>query len=67
MLDLVPLRHLVWQSDPQTGIAFHMLSALAVAGRVGFTAIGDSPGQAKVLYTYVRKVMDAESGHLTPL
>jgi hypothetical protein len=44
-----------------------MLSALAVAGRVGFTAIGDSPGQAEELYTHVRKVMDEESGHLTPL
>jgi hypothetical protein len=62
LLDLVPRRGLIWQSDPQTGIAFHMLSALAVAGRVGLTAIGDSPGQAEDLYTQVKNVLDDESG-----
>ncbi len=65
LLDLVPRRGLIWQSGPQTGIAFHMLSALAVAGRMGLTAIGDSPGQAEELYTHVRNVTDEESGRLT--
>jgi hypothetical protein len=63
LLDLMPRRGLIWQSGPQTGIAFHMLSALAVAGRVGLTAIGDTPGQAEELYTRVKNVMDEESGH----
>jgi hypothetical protein len=62
LLDLVPRRGLIWQSGPQCGIAFHMISALAVAGRVGLTAIGDTPRQAEELYTHVRNVMDEESG-----
>jgi hypothetical protein len=62
LLDLVPRRGLIWQSGLQTGIAFHMLSALAVAGRVGLTAIGDTPGQAVELYAHAKNVMDEESG-----
>lgn len=46
LLDLVPRRGLNFQSGPQTGIAFYMISALAVAGRVGLTAVGDDPAQA---------------------
>jgi hypothetical protein len=42
-----------------------MFSALAVAGRLGLTAIGDTPDQAEELYTHVRNVMDEESGHVT--
>ena len=64
LLDLLPRRGLVWQSGPQTGIVFHMISALAVAGRVGLTAIGDTPEQAEQLYARARSVMDEESGRL---
>jgi PGM1 C-terminal domain len=64
LLDLLPGRGLLWQSGPQTGIAFHMISALAVAGRVGLTAIGDTPEQAEELYARAKSVMDEESGRL---
>ena len=64
LLDLLPRRGLLWQSGPQTGITFHMISALAVAGRVGLTAIGDTPQQAEELYARARSVMDEESGRL---
>ena len=65
LLDLLPGRRgLLWQSGPQTGIAFHMISALSVAGRVGLTAIGDTPEQAEELYARARSVMDEESGRL---
>jgi hypothetical protein len=62
LLDLIPGRGLTWQSGPQTGIAFHLLSALAVAGRVGLTAIGDTPAQAEELFTRAKLAMDEESG-----
>jgi hypothetical protein len=39
----------------------HMVSAIAVAGRVGVTAIGDSPEQADQLYGRVRAALDEES------
>ena len=55
-------RDLNWQSGPQTGIAFHMISALAVAGRVGLTAVGDDPAQAEQLHARARRMLDEESG-----
>jgi PGM1 C-terminal domain len=64
LLDLLPRRGLVWQSGPQIGIAFHMISALAVAGRVGLTAVGDTPEQAEQLYARARNVLDEESGRI---
>lgn len=63
LLDLVPRRGLMWQSRSQTGIAFHMISALAIAGLVGLTAIGDTPKEAEEAYTRVKKVLDEESIH----
>lgn len=63
LLDLSPRRGLIWWSDPQTGIAFHMISALAIAGRVGLTAVGDDPAQAEQLFAQTRRVLDEESGH----
>ena len=64
LLDLLPRRGLIWQSGTQTGITFHMISSLAVAGRVGLTAIGDTPEQAEELYAGAKSVMDEESGRL---
>jgi hypothetical protein len=64
LLDLLPRRGLLWHSGSQTGIVFHMISALAVAGRVGLTAIGDTLEQAEELYARARSVMDEESGRL---
>ena len=49
LLDVAADEHLVWDEECQVGVAFHMVSALAVAGRVGLTAIGDSPGEAQAL------------------
>jgi hypothetical protein len=61
LLDLVPARGLTWHSGPQTGIAFHMLSALAVAGQVGLTAIGDTPRGAEEEYARAKRALDEES------
>ena len=61
LLDLVAARDLTWHSGPQTGIAFHMLSALAVAGQVGLTAIGDTRRGAEEAYARAKRALDEES------
>ena len=38
-----------------------MVSAIAVAGRIGLTAIGDSTDQANTLFQRVKSVFDAET------
>ena len=38
-----------------------MVSAIAVAGRIGLTAIGDSPEHASTLYERVKSVFDEQT------
>jgi hypothetical protein len=59
LLDIAAEEHLVWDEEVQVGVAFHMVSALAVAGRVGLTAIGDTPDEAAALYRRTAAVIDA--------
>ena len=35
-----------------------MVSALAVAGRIGLTAIGDTPNEASALYRELKQTLD---------
>ena len=47
-----------WDSERETGVALHMVSALAVAGRVGLTAIGDTLDEARTSYYDVKRTLD---------
>ncbi len=60
-LDIAEAEHIGWDDERQTGVALHMVSAIAVAGRIGLTAIGDSPDEADALYRNVKSVLDAET------
>jgi hypothetical protein len=60
-LDIAEAEHIGWDDERQTGVALHMVSAIAVAGRIGLTAIGDSPEQARTLFSRVKDVFDAET------
>jgi len=60
-LDIAEAEHIGWDDDRQTGVALHMVSAIAVAGRIGLTAIGDSPAEADALFARVKSVFDAET------
>ena len=61
LLDVVEERSLGWDADRETGVALHMLSALAVAGRVGLTAIGDTPAESSALYREFKQALDTAS------
>ena len=62
LLDVVADRHLGWDAERETGIALHMVSALAVAGRIGLTAIGDTPPEARALYYELKQALDSVAG-----
>jgi len=47
-----------FDGDRGTGIAFHMLSGLAIDGRCGLTAIGRTPEEADELLATTRAVVD---------
>jgi len=61
LFDIVVRRGLHFGQVRQTGIVFHMLSALASAGRLGLTAVGDSPEEARAIFDQAQKVLDEEA------
>ena len=47
-----------WDPGSQTGAVYHMLRALEPQGRIGVTAIGDSPEQAHEIYLGAATLLD---------
>ena len=64
VLDRVEDPRLRWDEDTKTGIALHLVSAVAVAGRLGVTAVGTSPEDAERRFHRAGQVVSelAESG-----
>jgi hypothetical protein len=58
LLDVAERRTIGWDAETETGIALHMVSALAVAGWIGLTAIGDTLEHARALYADVNAALD---------
>ncbi|MDQ3823399.1 MAG: peptide ligase PGM1-related protein [Actinomycetota bacterium] len=58
LLDVVAERGLGWDAEREIGIVLHMVSALAAAGRIGLTAIGDSLEESRELYGSVKQALD---------
>jgi len=58
LLDVVAERSLGWDAEREAGVTLHMVSALAVAGRIGLTAIGDTPSEAQALYRELKQTLD---------
>ena len=62
LLDVVAERELGWDAEQETGVVLHMVSALAVAGRIGLTAIGDTLDEARRHYYEVKAAVDEAAG-----
>jgi PGM1 C-terminal domain len=45
----------------RTGVVFHMLSCLTECGRVGLTAVGDDPEDARRVYHEAQSVLLREA------
>jgi hypothetical protein len=66
LLDVVGQRGLGWDNERETGVVLHMVSALAVAGRIGLTAIGDTLEEARTRYHDVKVALDEAAGAVPP-
>ena len=62
LLDVVAERGLGWHAETETGVVLHMVSALAVAGRIGLTAIGETLEEARRHYYDVKAAVDEAAG-----
>jgi pheganomycin biosynthesis PGM1-like protein len=60
LFDIAVRRGLHFDQSRQTGVVFHMMSALGEHGRTGLTAVADDPAGADALYDRVVSVLDEE-------
>ena len=61
LFDMVVRNNLHFDQTRQTGVVFHMMSALGELGRTGLTAVGNSHEDAKALYERAVAVLDEET------
>jgi hypothetical protein len=62
LFDIVVRHDLHFDQTRQTGVVFHMMSALGELGRTGMTAVGNSHEDAKATYERAVAVLDQETG-----
>jgi len=60
-LDIAVRHSLHFDQTRQTGVVFHMMSALGELGRTGLTAVGNSHEDAKATYNREVAVLDKET------
>ena len=61
LFDIVVRHNLHFDQTRQTGVVFHMMSALGELGRTGMTAVGNSHEDAKAMYERAVAVLDEET------
>jgi hypothetical protein len=67
LFDVVVRKALHFDHARQKGVVFHMMSALSELGRIGLTAVGDTPEEAESMYRDAEAaLLDAGSSALVP-
>lgn len=61
LFDIVARHGLHFDQSRQVGIVFHMISCLTEHGRVGLTAVGDSPAEADRRYRDAERILLEEA------
>src|SRR6516164_8128105 len=57
LFDIVARHGLHFDPARQQGVVFHMISCLTELGRVGLTAVGDTPASAKAMYQKAERIL----------
>jgi hypothetical protein len=61
LFDIVARHNIHFDQTRQTGVVFHMMSALGEHGRVGLTAVGNTRDEADALFAKAVAAMDDEA------
>jgi hypothetical protein len=61
LFDLVARSGIHFDQARQTGVVFHMISCLTELGRVGMTAVGESPATAQAVYDRAERILLQEA------
>ena len=57
LFDIVARHGLHFDQAGETGVVFHMISSLTEHGRVGLTAVGDTPAAAEATYQRAERIL----------
>ena len=66
LFDIVVRHNLHFGQTRQTGVVFHMMSALGELGRMGLTAVGNSHEEARATYDRALAVLNEETSGARP-
>jgi hypothetical protein len=61
LIDIVTFNRLHYDHGSETGVLFHLMGALSEFGKVGLTAIGNTPQQAEEIYARTVSILDVET------
>jgi hypothetical protein len=61
LFDIVARHGLHFDQSRQVGIVFHMISCITELGRIGMTAVGDSPAEADKRYREAERILLEEA------
>jgi hypothetical protein len=61
LFDIVARHGIHFDQTRQTGVVFHMMSALGQHGRTGLTAVGNSPNEADALFSKAVEILNNEA------
>jgi hypothetical protein len=64
LFDIVSINHMHYNHADQTGVVMHLITGVAELGRVGVTAIANSPQEANELYRRFNDLLDREAAAL---
>ena len=61
LFDIVARHGVHFDQARQAGVVFHMISCLSEHGRLGLTAVGDTPAQAEAIYRRAERILLEEA------
>jgi len=63
LVDLLTINKLHYSHGTESGVLFHLIGALSEFGKLGLTAIANSPAQVDALYAHTLEVLDRETAY----
>jgi hypothetical protein len=63
LVDLLTVNKLHYSHGSESGVLFHLIGALSEFGKLGLTAIANSPAQVDELYGHTLEVLDKETAY----
>jgi hypothetical protein len=64
LIDILTANQLHYDQRTESGVLFHLIGAVSEFGKLGMTAIANSPAEAQAIYDHTLAVLAAETGYV---